>query len=117
MKSLVSSIVSGVLAGASAGSKGHKSGYGQNQYGQYGNTGNRQNGYSGNRDTSHASTTYGGYNSYGKPVSNFPLTYTYVHNFGFKIIMNLICTRWIIVKKIWIKIKNSVSYFIFIVVV
>ncbi|EGI70809.1 hypothetical protein G5I_00391 [Acromyrmex echinatior] len=65
VKSLVSSIVTGVLAGASTGSKSHKS-YG-NQYGQYGNAGYGQNSYSGNRDTSHASTTYGGYNSYGKP--------------------------------------------------
>jgi len=68
--------VTGVLAGASTGSKNHKS-YG---YNQYGNAGYGQNSYSGNRDTSHASTTYDGYNSYGKPVSNFPLTYLYAYN-------------------------------------
>lgn len=76
VKSLVSSIVSGVLAGASAGSKGRTGHYGYNKYGTNGNNGyNRygNNGYNSQKDTYHASTSYGGYNSYGSytPVSNF----------------------------------------------
>lgn len=80
VKSLVSSIVSGVLAGASAGSKGHTGHYGQygHKYGPNGHNGYGNNRYNGQKDTYHASTTYGDYNSYGspQPVSNFSFIHT-----------------------------------------